>query len=67
MVGEIRAFQQGGPGFIPGRVRNFNLYPGTGCVSCGVSGGSHDILLTIGSGRSALMYLSSVLVHSGTS
>ena len=35
------------------------------CVlSCAVSGGGTDIVLTTHSGRSALVYLSSVLVHS---
>ena len=46
------------------------FYPGTGhvsfvCVlSCVVSGGGHVIVLTTHSGRPALVYLSSVLVHS---
>ena len=46
------AFQPGGPGSIPGGVRNFNFYSGPGCVSfvsvlsCVVSGGGPDIVLT---------------------
>ena len=54
---------------IPGGMRNFNSYPGIGCLpfvcvlSCVVSGGRSDIGLTTHSGRSALVYLSSVLVH----
>ena len=65
MVGRVRAFQPGGPGSIPGGVRNVNSYLGIGCVSfaCVVSGDGPDIVLTR-SGRPALMYLSSVLVHS---
>ena len=53
---------------IPGGVRNFNLYPGTGCVSfffvlsCVASGGGPDVLTTY-SERSALVYLSSGLVY----
>ena len=33
VVGRLPAFQPGGPGSIPGGVRNFNYYPGIGCVS----------------------------------
>ena len=33
VVGGVPAFQHGGPGSIPGGVRNFNSYPGIGCVS----------------------------------
>ena len=29
----VTAFQLGGPCSIPGGVRNFKFYPGTGCVS----------------------------------
>ena len=49
MVGRLPSSQ---PGFDPGGARNFNFYPGTGCVffvgvlPCVVSGGGHDILLT---------------------
>ena len=69
VVGRVPAFQPGGPGSIPGRVRNFNSYPGNGCVSfvcvlpCAVSGGGPDIVLTTHSGRLALVYLSTVLVQ----
>ena len=70
VVGRIPAFQLCAPGSIPGRVRDFNLYPGTGCVyflfvlSCVVSSGGPVILLATGRGRLALVYLSSVQVHS---
>ena len=52
----------------PGGVRNFNLCLGLDvcvlCVlSCVVSDGGLDIVLTRHSGRSALVYLSSVLVQ----
>ena len=64
----VSTFQPGGPGSIPGGVRNFNFYPGTGCVLCVlsdvVSGGDPDIVLTTYSGRPAIVYLSSVMVHS---
>ena len=69
MIGRVPAFQPDGPGSIPGGVRNFNSYPGIGCVSfvcvlsCVVFGGGPDIVLTTHSGRPALVYLSSVLVH----
>ena len=33
VVGRIPAFQPGGSGSIPGRVRYFNCYPGIGCAS----------------------------------
>ena len=33
VVGRVPAFQPGGPGSIPGGVRNFNFCPGIGCVS----------------------------------
>ena len=68
LVGRIPAIEPGGPGSIPGGVRDFNFYPGTGCVSfafCPVlSGGGPDILLTTDSGRPALLYISRVLVQS---
>ena len=32
IVGRVPAFQPSGPGSIPGGVRNFNSYPGIGCV-----------------------------------
>ena len=66
----LPAFQSGGSGSIPGEVRNFNFYPGTGCVSfmcvlsCVVSGGAPDIVLATHSGRPDLVFLPSVLVHS---
>ena len=69
VVSRVPAFQPGGPGSIPGGVRNFNSYPGIGCVSfvCVLSravfGGGPDIVLTTHLGRPALVYLSSVLVH----
>ena len=62
VVGRVPAFQPGGPGSIPGGVRNFNFCPGIGCVSfvcilsCVVFGGGPDIVLP-------LLYLSSVLVQ----
>ena len=65
----IHILRHGGPGSIPGGVRNFNSYPGIGCVSfvcvlfCVVSGGGSDIVLTTHSGRPPLVYLSSILVH----
>ena len=66
MVGRISAFQLGGQGSIPGGVKDFNLYPGTECVSfvfCPVFFGSGpDVLLTTDPGRPAFVYLSSVLV-----
>ena len=55
--------------FNPAGVRNFNFYPGIGCVSffwilyCVVSGGGTDIVLTTHSGRSDLVYKSRVLVQ----
>ena len=47
---DVPAFHPGGPDSIPCRARNFNFYPGTGCVSficvlsCVVSGGGPDIV-----------------------
>ena len=68
MVGRVPAFQPGDPVSIPGGVRNFNSYPEIECMffvlSCAVSGGGLDIVLTTHSGRPALVYLSSVLVNS---
>ena len=68
VVGRVPAFQPGGPGSIPGWVRNFNLSWDWVCVlcvlSCVVFGGGPDLVLTTHSGRPALVYLSSVLVHS---
>ena len=69
MDGRVPAFQPSGPGSIPGGVRNFNSYPEIGCVSfvcllsCAVSGGRSDIVLTTHLGRHALVYLSSIPVH----
>ena len=68
VVGRVPAFQLGGPGSFPGGVRNFNFYPGIGCLSfacvlsCVVFGGGPDNLLTTHSGKTALVYLPSVLV-----
>ena len=54
VVGRIPAFQ-------PGGVRNFNVYPGTECVlcvlSCVVSRGGPDILLTTDFRETVLMYV----------
>ena len=44
--------------------KKFDHYTGTGCVSCVVSGGGPNIVLIKHSGRLALVYLCSVLVHS---
>ena len=33
MVGKVPAFQPSGQDSVPGKVRDFNLYPGIGCVS----------------------------------
>ena len=69
VVGRVPAFQPGGPGSIPGGVRNFNFCPEIGCVSfvsvlsCVVFGGGPDTVLTTHSGRPALVYLSSVLAQ----
>ena len=52
VVGRVPAFQPGSPGSITGGVRNFNFCPGIGCLSfvcvlsCTVSGGGPDIVLT---------------------
>ena len=60
---------RGGPVSIPGGVRNFNSYPGIGCVpfvcvlSCDASGGGPGIVLTTHSRRPALVHLSSVPVY----
>ena len=67
VVGRVPAFLPSDLGSIPGRVRNFNSYPGIGCVSfvcvlsCAVSIRGPDLVLITHSGRSALVYLSSVL------
>ena len=69
VVGRVPAFQPGGPGSIPGGVRNFKFCPGIGCVSficvlsCVVFGGDPDIVLTAHSERPALVYLCSVVVQ----
>ena len=67
-VGRVSSFQPGGPGSIPGGVRYFNLSWDWVCVfcvlSCVVLGRGPDIVLTTHSGRSALVYLPSVLVQS---
>ena len=70
MISRIAAFHPGDLGLIPNGVRDFNLYSGIDCVFfvsvlfCVSSGGGTDILLTTDSGRSVLLYLSRVLVHS---
>ena len=64
VVGRVSAFQPDGPGSIPGGVRNFNFYAGTRCVSFVVSDGGLNIVLSTLAERSALVYLSSVLVNS---
>ena len=70
MFGRIPAFQPGERGSIPGRVRDFKLYSGTGCVYPCVFGSGFvfdnggEIVLTRHSGRSVLVYLSRVLIHS---
>ena len=67
MVGRVPAFQLGGPGSIPGWIRD---YPGTESVSfvfvlsCALPGGGPDILLTTDLGKPALVHPCSVLVHS---
>ena len=68
MVGRVPALQPGGQGSIPGVSGILIPLLGLGvsfvCVlSCAVSGGGPDIVLTTHSGRSALVYLSTVLVH----
>ena len=69
MVDRIPAFQPGGLSSIPGGVRDFIIYPGTGCMplvcvlSYTVSFGGPDILVIRDSERPDLVYLSSVLVH----
>ena len=69
VVSRVPAFQPGGPGLIPSGVMNFNFCPGIGCVSfvcilsCVVFGRDPDIVLTTYSGRPALVYLSSILLH----
>ena len=69
VVGRVPALKPVSPGSIPDKVRNFNFCPGIGCVSsvcvlsCVVSGGHPDIVLTTHSARPALVYLSSVLVQ----
>ena len=68
-VGRVPAFQPGASGSISGGIRNFNSILGLGaslaCVLfCDVSSGRPDIVLTTHSGRPAIVFLSSVLVHS---
>ena len=62
VVCRIPAFQPGGLSSIPDGIRDFNLYPRTGCVlSCVVSDGGPDILLVTDSERPDLLLLYSVL------
>ena len=58
MVNIFPDFQPDGPGWVLGEVRCVRI------LSCVVSGSGPDILLIIYSGRLAILYLSSVLVHS---
>ena len=69
MVGRAPAFQPSGPGSIPGGGQKF-LIPILGLgvcplsvLSCAASSAGPNIVLTTNSGRLALVYLSSVLVH----
>ena len=61
VVGKVPASQPGGRATIPGGVRNFHFYPGTGSVSYVsvlsyvVSDGGPDIVLITHSGRPALV------------
>ena len=69
MVDSVPAFQPDGPGSIPGGVRILIYTLGLGVcpfsiLSCSVSGGGPDIVLTTHSRRPAVVRLSSVLVHS---
>ena len=61
----IHTFQPGGPGGIPAWSKILISILGLGVsFVCVISGGEFDILLTIDSGRTALVLLASVLVHS---
>ena len=68
VVSRLTAFQPGGPGSVPGGVRNFQFYPGTWCVSfvlCPVLFWRWQTFCwPLISGRSTPVYLSSVLVQS---
>ena len=64
MIGRFSAFQFGGPGSIPGKVRDFKVHPGTGVcphVFCPVL--SLAVALSTDSGRPVLVCASSDLVH----
>ena len=67
MVGRVPAFQPGGPASISGAVKNLIFFLGLGCVlcvlSCDVSRGGPDSVLTTHSGSPDLVYLSSILVQ----
>ena len=67
-IDRISACQLRSPVPVPGEIKDFNLYPRTECVLCGlscvVSGGGSENQLTTDSGKPVLLYLSSVLVHS---
>ena len=69
VVGGNPAFQPGGrASSIPDEARNFKIYSRIGCnvfcvLSCIVSGGGPNIVMTTHSGRSTPMYLSNVLVN----
>ena len=69
MVDTIAAFLFGGPSSIPGGTRNFNFYPGTGCISfacvpsCVVSGGC-SVIADHASRKARLCAYACVLVYS---
>ena len=46
VVGSVTVFQPDGPAWIPGGIRSFKFYSGTGCVSfvCIVAGDDTDVL-----------------------
>ena len=61
MIGRFPAFQPGGPGSIPGGIRNLGVC--LSVLSCVLLNGGPDIVLTTRSGRPALVYLPSVLLQ----
>ena len=69
MVGRVPCLptRRDGPGSIPGGIKNFNFCPGIGCVSfvcvlsCVVSDGGPNIVLTTHSGKPALVYFSALV------
>ena len=72
MVGRVPTYKLGVPDSIPGGVRNFNFCSGIECLyvsfvcvlSYVVSVAGPDVVLTTHSGKAALVFLSTVLVHS---